>query len=128
MIDAQESAVLGAGLISAAQRVEHYEIAAYGCVRTYANLLGETDAAKFVNQTLEEEKETDKSSTTLAEKINAEASKKKARKSPNRPVRNVKRQKRNGEEKIPRRRRTRNRATVHWRHLSRFPWAVSLCG
>ena len=74
MIDAQESAVLGAGLISAAQRVEHYEIAAYGCVRTYANLLGETDAAEFLNQTLEEEKETDKNSTTLAEKINAEAS------------------------------------------------------
>jgi ferritin-like metal-binding protein YciE len=54
--------------------VEHYEIAAYGCVRTYANLLGETDAAELLNQTLEEEKETDKKLTTLAEKINVEAS------------------------------------------------------
>jgi ferritin-like metal-binding protein YciE len=61
-------------LISAAQRVEHYEIAAYGCVRTYANLLGATDAAELLNQTLEEEKETDKKLTKLAEKINVEAS------------------------------------------------------
>src|ERR1700728_392885 len=68
-----EDEVLDAGLISAAQRVEHYEIAAYGCVRTYANLLGETDAADLLNQTLEEEKETDKKLTTLAEKINVEA-------------------------------------------------------
>jgi ferritin-like metal-binding protein YciE len=74
MIDEQEGEVLDAGLISAAQRVEHYEIAAYGCVRTYANLLGETDAAELLNQTLEEEKETDKKLTTLAEKINVEAS------------------------------------------------------
>jgi ferritin-like metal-binding protein YciE len=74
MIDEQEGEVLDAGLISAAQRVEHYEIAAYGCVRTYANLLGETDAAELLNQTLEEEKETDKKLTSLAEKINVEAS------------------------------------------------------
>ena len=74
MIDEQEGEVLDAGLISAAQRVEHYEIAAYGCVRTYANLLGETDAAELLNQTLEEEKETDKKLTTLAEKINVKAS------------------------------------------------------
>ena len=74
MIEEQEGEVLDAGLISAAQRVEHYEIAAYGCVRTYANLLDETDAAELLNQTLEEEKETDKKLTKLAEKINVEAS------------------------------------------------------
>lgn len=62
-----------AAIIGAAQRVEHYEIAAYGCVRTYANLLGETDAAKLLEQTLEEEKETDQKLTKLAEKINVEA-------------------------------------------------------
>jgi len=74
MIDEQEGEVLDAGLISAAQRVEHYEIAAYGCVRTYAKLLGEADAAELLNQTLQEEKETDKKLTKLAEKINVEAS------------------------------------------------------
>jgi ferritin-like metal-binding protein YciE len=74
MIDEQEGEVLDAALISAAQRVEHYEIAAYGCVRTYANLLGETAAAELLNQTLEEEKETDKKLTALAEKINVGAS------------------------------------------------------
>jgi ferritin-like metal-binding protein YciE len=62
-----------AGLISAAQRVEHYEIAAYGCVRTYANLLGESNAAELLEETLEEEKETDQKLTQLAEKINLEA-------------------------------------------------------
>lgn len=73
MIEEQEGETLDAGLISAAQRVEHYEIAAYGCVRTYADLLGETDAAKLLEQTLEEEKETDQKLTKLAEKINVEA-------------------------------------------------------
>src|ERR1700689_2344455 len=68
-----EGEALDAGLISSAQRVEHYEIAAYGCVRTYAKLLGETDAAELLEQTLNEEKETDKKLTKLAEKINVEA-------------------------------------------------------
>ena len=71
--DELEGEVLDAGLISAAQRVEHYEIAAYGCVRTYANLLGESDAAELLDQTLNEEKETDQKLTTLAEAINVEA-------------------------------------------------------
>ena len=62
-----------AGLISAAQRVEHYEIAAYGCVRTYANLLGETEAEDLLQQTLQEEKDTDQKLTKLAETINVEA-------------------------------------------------------
>jgi ferritin-like metal-binding protein YciE len=71
--DELEGEVLDAGLISAAQRVEHYEIATYGCVRTYANLLCEDDAAGLLEQTLKEEKETDQKLTKLAEKINVEA-------------------------------------------------------
>jgi len=73
MIEEQEGEVLDAGLISAAQRVEHYEIAAYGCVRTYANLLGETNAAELLEETLQEEKDTDSKLTQLAEQINVEA-------------------------------------------------------
>jgi ferritin-like metal-binding protein YciE len=64
---------LDAGLISAAQRVEHYEIAGYGCVSTYANLLGEDQAVSLLRQTLEEEKETDENLTQLASNINLEA-------------------------------------------------------
>src|SRR6478752_2497581 len=64
---------LDAGLIAAAQRVEHYEIAGYGCVRTYAKLLGNTSAMKLLQQTLDEEGETDKTLTKLAEAINVEA-------------------------------------------------------
>ena len=64
---------LDAGLISAAQRVEHYEIAAYGCVSTYAKLLGEEQAVSLLRQTLEEEKETDKKLTQLSIRINIEA-------------------------------------------------------
>lgn len=64
---------LDAGLISAAQRVEHYEIAAYGCVRTYAELLGEDDAAELLGKTLSEEKDTDEKLTELAGNINLEA-------------------------------------------------------
>lgn len=64
---------LNAGLIAAAQRVEHYEMAGYGCVRTYAKLLGENDAAALLEQTLKEEKETDAKLTKLAGTINVEA-------------------------------------------------------
>jgi len=64
---------LDAGLISAAQRVEHYEIAGYGCVSTYAKLLGEDVAESLLRQTLEEEKETDEKLTDLASSINLEA-------------------------------------------------------
>lgn len=68
-----EDEVLDAGLISAAQRVEHYEIAAYGCVRTYADILGEKEAGSLLEETLKEEKETDKKLTELAENINLQA-------------------------------------------------------
>ena len=64
---------LDAGLISAAQRVEHYEIAGYGCVSTYAKLLGEDQAVSLLRLTLEEEKETDEKLTQLAGRINLEA-------------------------------------------------------
>ncbi|HEU4587182.1 MAG TPA: ferritin-like domain-containing protein [Gemmatimonadales bacterium] len=67
VIDEHEGTVLDAGLISAAQRVEHYEIAAYGCVRTYAELLGYTQAAKLLQQTLSEEEATDELLNELAE-------------------------------------------------------------
>jgi ferritin-like metal-binding protein YciE len=64
---------LDAGLISAAQRVEHYEMAGYGCVSTYAKLLGDDHAASLLKQTLEEERETDKKLSQLSEHINLEA-------------------------------------------------------
>ena len=59
--------VRDAGLISAAQRVEHYEIAAYGTVRTYAKQLGLTNHAQLLQQTLDEEGETDQQLSRLAE-------------------------------------------------------------
>ena len=65
--------VRDAGLISAAQRVEHYEIAGYGCARTYAELLGDNDGAELLQQTLEEEKATDRKLTEIAGSINVEA-------------------------------------------------------
>src|ERR1700737_203156 len=64
---------LDAGLISAAQRVEHYEMAGYGCVSAYAKLLGEDHAMSLLRQTLEEEKETDKKLTQLSGRVNVEA-------------------------------------------------------
>lgn len=69
-----EPEVMDAGLIAAAQRIEHYEIAGYGCVRTYAQMLGNDQAAQLLQQTLEEEGLTDKKLTDLAESvINLEA-------------------------------------------------------
>lgn len=58
--------VRDAGLISAAQRVEHYEIAGYGCARTYAEQLGDTEGAKLLQKTLGEEEATDQKLTKLA--------------------------------------------------------------
>jgi ferritin-like metal-binding protein YciE len=72
-MDEFEDDVLDAAMISAAQRVEHYEIAAYGTVRTYAELLGHDRAVELLEQTLEEEKETDQKLTDLAGTINVEA-------------------------------------------------------
>ena len=69
-----DPAVKDAALIAAAQRVEHYEMAGYGCVRTFARLLGEDAAADLLQETLDEEGAADEALTTLAETvINAEA-------------------------------------------------------
>jgi ferritin-like metal-binding protein YciE len=66
--------VRDAGLIGAAQRVEHYEIAGYGTARTLAEQLGQDDIAELLEETLSEEKETDSKLTELAEsQINADA-------------------------------------------------------
>ena len=73
MSEDYEGAVMDAALISAAQRVEHYEMAAYGAVHAYAELMGESDAASLLEQTLEEEKETDQKLTDLSKQINSEA-------------------------------------------------------
>ncbi|MBA2434328.1 MAG: ferritin-like domain-containing protein [Chthoniobacterales bacterium] len=70
--DADED-VRDAGLITAAQRVEHYEMAGYGTARTYANLLGDKTNAKLLQKTLDEEGATDKKLTKLAETINVDA-------------------------------------------------------
>jgi ferritin-like metal-binding protein YciE len=68
-----EDSVMDAALIGAAQRVEHYEIAAYGTVCAFAEELGESEQASLLNETLEEEKETDEKLTKLAEQINSQA-------------------------------------------------------
>jgi ferritin-like metal-binding protein YciE len=64
-------AVKDAALIAAAQRVEHYEIAGYGVVRTYARLMGHRDFATLLQSTLKEEAATDKKLTTASKKLNA---------------------------------------------------------
>jgi ferritin-like metal-binding protein YciE len=62
-----------AGIISAAQRVEHYEMAGYGTVRTYAKLLGQEEHARLLQQTLQEEEEADKKLSEIAGTVNVEA-------------------------------------------------------
>jgi ferritin-like metal-binding protein YciE len=69
-----DDSVLDAALIAAAQKVEHYEIASYGTVREFANILGEEDAAELLQETLDEEGEANKRLTELAEEtVNVEA-------------------------------------------------------
>jgi ferritin-like metal-binding protein YciE len=68
-----KSAVRDAALISAAQRVEHYEMAGYGSVREYATLLGQGEIASLLNETLKEEEAADKKLNGIAKKINPEA-------------------------------------------------------
>jgi ferritin-like metal-binding protein YciE len=64
-----EDEVRDAGLIAAAQRVEHYEMAGYGCARTYAELLGDRQGAQLLQTTLMEESDTDKKLTKLAKSV-----------------------------------------------------------
>ena len=74
MEDFKDSAALDAGLLAGAQAVEHYEISRYGTMKAWALQLGLRDAAKLLDQTLQEEKKTDEALTRLAEAaVNAEA-------------------------------------------------------
>jgi ferritin-like metal-binding protein YciE len=74
MDDAEDDDTRDAAIISAAQKVEHYEIATYGTLRTYAELLGHDEQAELLQETLDEEKETDENLTELAVScINIEA-------------------------------------------------------
>jgi ferritin-like metal-binding protein YciE len=75
-----EDSLMDAALIGAAQRVEHYEIAAYGTVCAFAKELGQAEQASLLTETLEEEKETDEKLTELAQQINAQANEGKERK------------------------------------------------
>jgi ferritin-like metal-binding protein YciE len=65
--------VLDAALIVAAQQIEHYEIAGYGSVRTFARVLGYDEVAKLLQQTLDEEEATDDRLTQIAERLNVAA-------------------------------------------------------
>ncbi len=65
--------VRDAALIGAAQRVEHYEMAAYGTVRSYASLIGKPEIAELLEETLEEEKAADQKLTSISEKVNVRA-------------------------------------------------------
>jgi ferritin-like metal-binding protein YciE len=67
--DIDQSSLRDAGLIAAANRVEHYEIAAYGSARTFAQTLGLDEAASLLQQTLQEEKRADQKLTQLAESM-----------------------------------------------------------
>jgi ferritin-like metal-binding protein YciE len=71
--DTDKGEVRDAGLISAAQRVEHYEMAGYGAARNFAKLLGQDEIAELLEETLEEEKAADKKLTSISVQVNAEA-------------------------------------------------------
>ncbi len=73
MSEEGEPEVLDAAIIAASQRVEHYEISAYGTARTYAHLLGYSEAADTLQTTLNEEYDTDNKLDELAKSINVEA-------------------------------------------------------
>jgi ferritin-like metal-binding protein YciE len=68
-----DPSTVDAGIISAAQRVEHYEMAGYGTVRTYAKLLGQQEHANLLQQTLQEEEQADQKLTQIANTVNVEA-------------------------------------------------------
>jgi ferritin-like metal-binding protein YciE len=72
--EAEDDATRDAVMIAAAQKVEHYEIAAYGTMRTWATVLGHDEVARLLEETLEEEKETDQTLTQIAESFVNQAS------------------------------------------------------
>ena len=69
-----EGAVADSAIISSAQRVEHYEIAAYTTIHEWSRMLGENEAASLISQTLDEEKATDHKLAQFAQEINRQAS------------------------------------------------------
>jgi ferritin-like metal-binding protein YciE len=71
--NAKDPAVRDASIITAAQRVEHYEMAGYGTVKTYARQLGKPEYAQILEQILDEEKEADESLSEIANSVNIEA-------------------------------------------------------
>jgi ferritin-like metal-binding protein YciE len=73
MDEAEEGVVRDAGIILAAQKVEHYEIATYGTLRAFADILGEQEAVSLLEETLEEEKQADEKLSEIASSINIEA-------------------------------------------------------
>ncbi|HEV7676491.1 MAG TPA: DUF892 family protein [Candidatus Angelobacter sp.] len=73
--DATDSTVRDVALIAAAQRVEHYEIASYGAVRRWAQILGEAEQAALLDQTIKEEGHADHLLTSIADRVNVEADK-----------------------------------------------------
>ena len=73
--DAADQSVRDAGIIAAAQKVEHYEIAAYGTVRNFAEILGKDSDANLLDQTLEEEKDADSVLTGISDTANTQADK-----------------------------------------------------
>src|SRR6476646_8023940 len=93
-----EGHVMDAAIIGAAQRVEHYEIAGYGTVREFAELLGEDEHVPLLEQTLEEEKETDEKLKQIAEEINTQEQEE------------AEGEESEGEEETPRRRTSGNRS------------------
>jgi ferritin-like metal-binding protein YciE len=74
MKECEEGSMRDAGIISAAQKIEHYEIASYGTLRTFANTLNLSEISELLEETLEEEKEADQKLSELAEsEVNVEA-------------------------------------------------------
>src|SRR5579871_2132556 len=71
--DTDKGVVRDAALISACQRVEHYEMAGYGSTREFAKLLGQTEVASLLDETLNEEKNADKKLSAISKQVNAEA-------------------------------------------------------
>jgi ferritin-like metal-binding protein YciE len=71
--DTEKGTVRDAALISASQRVEHYEMAGYGSAREFAKMLGQAEVAKLLDETLAEEKDADKKLSVIAKQVNAEA-------------------------------------------------------
>jgi ferritin-like metal-binding protein YciE len=73
MMDAREAHVKDAALIAGAQRIEHYEIAAYGALRHFARVLGEARAAEVLDETIKEEQQSDQRLSSIAERVNVDA-------------------------------------------------------